>query len=472
MHKPLRTLVSAAVIGIMVSSAAQAAGFSLYTESNGYSTGNFGAGVAAEVADASTGWYNPAGLAFLHEQQLVLGAVGIFPTSSLSGNSTFVAPPAPNYVQTFTNLNGADNGLVPSFHYALPLGENTTFGLSVVAPYGLSTNWDPTSPVRYQATYTELITSTISPEIGSKLSENFSIGVGLDLQYSRVKFNRIVGLPTIYSILPPFNPMAVDSLSYNKGNSFGVGFHAGALAAFNDSHTRVGINYMSKMRHVFHGYSQLTGVLANNGFNIFDANLPIAGTFTSNNLTSNPIEFPDEITLSAYQDLNEKLAILGSAVYTGWSSLKTIQLNNVAAPSISNIGVTSLVNINASSHLNYSNVWRFALGANYKFNQKFMLRVGGGYDDTPTNDVDRDIRIPDASRWALSIGAHYNMLSNLGLDVGYTHLFPAKEPNINRTDALTSTSSYNVRASGEAHAELLGAQLTWTMDSVKKASTK
>lgn len=472
MHKPLRTLVSAAVIGVLANSAVNAAGFSLYTEGNGYSTGNFGAGVAAEVADASTGWYNPAGLAFLREQQLVIGAVGISPTSSLSGRSTLVSRGFPSYVQTFSGLDGGNDAVVPSFHYALPVGENTSVGLSIVSPFGLATNWDPTSPVRYQATYTELITTNISPELGTKLADNFSIGAGLDLQYSRVKFNRILGVPNLYSLLPPFNPMAVDSLSYNKGSSFGVGFHVGALLTFNDYHTRVGVNYLSRMRHVFHGYSQLTGVLANNNFNLFQPILPLPSTFTSNSLSSNPIEFPDELTLSAYQDVNDKLALLGSIVYTGWSSIKTIQLNNVAAPGVSNVGTVTSVLLNANSTLNYSDVWRFAVGANYKLNQKLMLRVGGGYDKTPTNDIDRDIRIPDASRWALAIGARYDVLNNLDLDIGYTHLFPAKEPTLNRTDALTQTSTYTVTANGNANAELLGAQLTWTIDKPKDAPAK
>lgn len=472
MRKPLKTVVSAAVLGVMAAGSVQAAGFSLYTEGNGYSTGNFGAGVAAEAADASTGWYNPAGLALIRDQQLVFGGVGVFPTSAISGTSTFrTTPPIPNYVQTFTDLDGGQNALVPSLHYALPLGENATFGLSFVSPYGLSTHWDTTSPVRYEATFTELLTFNVSPEIGGRLSEHFALGGGLDFQYARVKFNRILGAPNIFSLIPPFDPMTVDSLSYNKGDSFGMGFHAGVMGLFNNNHTRLGLNYQSVMRHVFHGYSRLTGVLANNNFNLFGP-LPASGTFVNNGLSSNPIELPDVVTLSAYHDLNEKLALLGSVVYTGWSSLKDIQLNNVAAPAISSLGNVQLVAVNSLSAQNYSDVWRFALGANYKVNPQWLLRVGGGYDKTPTNDIDRDIRLPDASRWALSVGAHYQMRQNVGLDFGYTHLFPADNPTVNRIDALGATSSYAINATGEAHAELLGAQLVWTMDNEKAASNK
>lgn len=475
MHKPLRTLVSAAVIGVLSTSAAYAGGFSLYTESSPAATGNFGAGIAAEGGDASIGWYNPAGLVLIQEQQAVFGGVGVFPKAKLSGVSTYRAPflpfNLPDYHETFSGLNGGENAFVPAFHYALPLGENATFGLSVVSPFGLATDWGIDSPVRYQATYTELITTNVSPEIGGKLTENFAVGAGLDLQYARVKFNRVLGLPTLFgNIIPPLNPMGADSLSYNKGNSFGVGFHAGVLAMSSDKHTRVGLNYQSKMKHTFHGYSRLSGPLANAG-SVF---LPLDPTTIrrSEELSSNNIELPDVVTLSGYHDVNDQLALLGSAVYTGWGVFKTIQLNNVQAPGTGPGGTITPIYANSTSSQNYKDAWRFALGANYRLNPLWMLRVGGGYDATPTNDIDRDVRLPDTDRWALSVGAHYQMKPDIGIDVGYTHLFSGSDPTVNKTDVLTPTSSYGVNANGRASADLVGIQAVWTMDHVMPAPTK
>ncbi|MDP3269966.1 MAG: outer membrane protein transport protein [Legionella sp.] len=471
MHKPLRSLVSAAVIGVLTTTAAHAGGFSLYTEGSAYATGNFAAGIAAEAADASTGWYNPAGLSLLHEKQAVFGGVGVFPKAELTGTSTFAAAPVP-YVQNFNGIDGGENAFVPSFHAALPVGANTTVGISMIAPFGLATDWGPQSSVRYQATFTELLTTNLSPEIGSRLSDNFAVGAGLDLQYARVKFNRMLGAPTIYgNVIPPFNAAGVDSLSYNKGNSVGVGYHVGAMGIFNDQHTRIGLNYQSHMRHKFNGYSRLTGPLANPASIFGPVTPPAVSISRSNDLTSNSVNLPDIVTLSGYHDVNEKLALLGSVVFTGWSSFKEIQLNNVAAPSIGLAGTTQ-VRVNSLSPQNYSDAWRAAIGANYRFNDAWMLRVGGGYDQTPTNDIDRDVRLPDADRWALSIGAHYQMRDTIGFDVGYTHLFGANDAIINRTDALSTTSSYNVNALGKARADLVGAQVVWTLDPPPVVATK
>jgi long-chain fatty acid transport protein len=193
----------------------------------------------------------------------------------------------------------------------------------------------------------------------------------------------------------------------------------------------------------------------------------------NNNLSSAPIELPDIVTLSAYHDLNETFALLGSVVYTGWSSFKVIQLNNVAAPGIAPMGgpipagTIIPVSVNSSSPQNYSDAWRAAVGANYHLNKEWMLRVGGGYDQSPTNDVNRDVRLPDADRWALSVGTHYQMRSNLGMDVGYTHLFGANDSIINRTDPLSASSSYSVNAVARASADLVGAQIVWSIDEPK-----
>lgn len=471
MHKPLRTLVSASVIGVLATSTVHAGAFSLYTESSAAAIGNYAAGIAAEAADASIGWYNPAGLVLIRNQQMVFGGVGVFPSAKLNGISTFTTRGLNPFQENFNGLNGAENGFVPSFHYALPLGENATFGLSMVAPFGLATSWDPLSPVRYEGTFTELITTNLSPELGGKLTENFSIGGGLDLQYARVKFNRMIGTPTIYQGTP-FPVTINDSQVYNKGQSFGVGFHAGVMGMFNDNHTRLGLNYQSKMRHHFHGYSILGGRLADPTLRL---NNPLAAninsTFRSNDLNSNVIDLPDVVTLSGYHDVNETVALLASVVYTNWGTLRTIELNNVAAPNTA-VNPVRQVKTNSISDQNYSDTWRVAVGANYHVNQQLMLRVGGGYDATPTNDIDRDVRLPDTDRWALSIGAHYQARPDIGLDVGYTHLFSANDPKLNRTDLIGTTSAFNVNAGGSSSAELVGAQLVWTMDPAVPVPTK
>ena len=476
--QPIRTMASAAVLAMIASQSVQAGGFSLYTESSAAAIGNFAAGSAAEAADASIGWYNPAGLVLLKKQQVLVGGVGVLPSTKLTGTSTYSTvnplgtPPILTYQQAFNGLQGAENALVPSLHYALPLGERAAFGLSIVSPFGLSTNYSSTSPVRYAATLSKLETITVSPELGGMLTDHLSIGAGLDLQYAQVKFNSMIGAPAylqFYSLAvdPSITPQTLDSQSYNRGNSFGVGFHVGAMFMFDENHSRIGLNYQSSVTHQFHGQSELEGGLADPTLNIFAPELANAGArFISDGLYSNNITLPEIVTLSAYKDINAKLALLGSVVYSGWSSFQSISLNNVAVgmPSSAGDGSFVLATTGSSTTEDYRDAWRFALGANYHVTQQWMMRIGGGYDQTPTVAAHRDVRLPDSDRWALSIGTHYQMRPNVGFDLGYTYLFAANDAQVNNTQAIGATSTYNVNAISKNHAQLVGLQAVWTID--------
>ena len=452
------------MIGICASNAVSAGSFSLYTESNGYSIGNFGAGVAAEAYDASTGWYNPAGLALIHKQQVIVAGVGVLPSSTLSGTTqytTFVTPTfSVSYPQSFNNLQGAENGYVPSVYYAKPLGSNATFGLSINAPFGLSSNWGQTSPLRYSATSSELQTIDISPELGGKISEHFALGAGIDLQYARVKFNSVLGAPALLAELSQ-NPMAWDSSSNNTGQSFGGGVHVGLMGMWNEDHTRVGLNYQSRVSHQFNGTSKLTGPLADPQTLFTDPNYN--AVYSSNSLQSNAIQLPDIVTLSGYHDLNEKWALLGSVVFTGWGTFKNIALDNVAGfdPAAFNNSLVDFV-----STENYRNAWRGALGANYHINDRWMLRFGGGYDQTPTVNAYRDARIPDADRWAISVGAHYQPHPRIVIDAGYTYLQAINGTGIDKTIALGDANEFTVVANGKAYVNVVGAQIRWMIDKV------
>ncbi len=483
MHKPVKKMVSLAVIAMMTHQASHAGGFSLYTESSAAAIGNYAAGIAAEGADASIGWYNPAGLVLIKDQQILLGGVGVFPSSKLTGTSTFSTsgfPPAAiqaaTYKQLFNDLQGANSALVPSLHYALPLGERAVFGLSILSPFGLSTDYPSDSPVRYAATLSKLETLNVSPEIGGKLTDHFSVGLGLDLQYAKVNFNSMIGAPTALQYYNLVNPdvslYALDSSSNNSGDSFGVGFHAGAMFMFDENHTRIGVNYQSAVSHQFNGTTQLTGKLADPTTAIGDPALGDPNArITSDALYSNNIDLPRIVTLSGYRDINARLALLGSVVYTGWSSFKTITLNNVVV-GVPTDADTTIVSMNPTTDEDYRNAWRFAVGANYHVTEQWMMRVGGGYDQTPTVNAHRDVRLPDSERWALSIGAHYQVMPSIGVDAGYTYLFGTNDAPINSTIPFGDTSTYNVNATSKSSAQLVGLQVVWKIDQVKAGITK
>lgn len=441
-------------------STAYAGGFSLYTEASTVAVGNFGAGVAAECADASIGWYNPAGMVLLGEQQAVFSGVGVFPRIAATGTSRFQTDDFDEpYVQSFRGLEGAVNAAVPAFHYVKPLGPRAAFGFNIISPFGLSTDWGDTSAVRYSGTYTQLLILNASPELAGFITDNWAWGAGLDFQWAKVTFDGVVGSPAALQFLESaggeVTPTTLDSTTNNHGTSFGIGYHTGVLGIFNDKHTRVGLNYQSSIAHQFTDGSLLTGRLADP--ELTDPN----ATFFSGFLSSNRVQFPDVLTLSGYQDLTKKWAMLSSVVYTGWSHFKTIQLNNVAAYSVesSEQSYEQVV-----SQEDYRNTWRFSLGTNYHMTDRWMMRFGCGFDQTPTVNEQRNIRLPDANRWAVAAGTHFQVRPDIGIDLAYSYIWAAQNAFIDKAQILGPTSVNIIQAVGNSHVNLVAAQVVWNID--------
>jgi len=49
----------------------------------------------------------------------------------------------------------------------------------------------------------------------------------------------------------------------------------------------------------------------------------------------------------------------------------------------------------------------FAGGIHVRVNQQWLVKGGVGYDQTPSNDTDRNVQLPDGNRFILSLGVHW-----------------------------------------------------------------
>jgi long-chain fatty acid transport protein len=449
---------------ISLSIQAQAGSFSLYTEGSVSAVQNFAAGIAAEGRDASVGWYNPAALVLLKKMEFVGGGIGVIPVARLSGTSRLYQYD-PNdetdpilygpYTESFHNLDGGREAIVPNFHFAMPFGDKIVYGASLVAPFGLSSNWPESSAVRYAGTYSNLRVIDFAPEAGALINDHFALGLGVDFQWANVNFDNVIGAPAVLPILLPGVPVTEwDTTVKNSGKSFGMGFHAGFLTKWNDDNTRFGFNYLYGVTQNFKGTSQVQGMFADGDFLNTDAYA------VSNNLRADPVKFPDIMTFSLFHKMTDKVDVMGSIVYSMWSSFKSITLYNIPVASIPD---NALVLQNATAIQNYRDTFRLAFGLNYKLTDKWELRGGTGWDQTPTNNTDRDIRLPDADKYALAVGAHWQPTDSWGFDIGYSYLWPLQTATVNKTQYLDSRNWVVINATGHAYAQLLALGLKWRM---------
>lgn len=438
---------------ITFSSESFGSGFQLF-EQNAVNMGDFSAGGAAIAQDASTSYYNPAGLTRIHHHQFMASVDGIVTNQRFTGTNTWTSPLLPGfaYQQTVDGLQGGKSSCIPAIAYASPLFCNRlAFGLSIGAPFGLETDYDPDSVLRYSATYSQLQTIDISPSIGLKLNRHLSIGAGFDPVYFNTTLNSVAGLPII-----PTNRTLFDTASKNEATGWGYGWHAGVLYEFTPA-TRVGLAYHSQISSNLSGKSRLIGPLAGTSL------LPPQFTEVETTATTADITLPPFTTLSAYHDINCQWAVDGSVVYTQWDRFnKNVVLHNVQGTIINPLtgGLTPQL-IDVTIPQNFHNTWRFALGAIYHPIPMLALRAGVGYDQTPTDDTDRSVRLPDGDRYAIAVGAHYQPFKQMGLDVGWTHLF-IRNAHVG-SSVVTGQQISTATGDYKSSADLFGAQVTFDM---------
>jgi len=104
--------------------------------------------------------------------------------------------------------------------------------------------------------------------------------------------------------------------------------------------------------------------------------------------------------------------VLAGLEYTNWSSFHQLLLlpDNGLNP-------TSL------TVLDWNNTWFGSLGAEYRVDNQWTLRLGTAYDEAAAPSATIEPRIPDANRYWVSGGAGYKWSSNLDVNVAVSHLF-------------------------------------------------
>jgi long-chain fatty acid transport protein len=86
----------------------------------------------------------------------------------------------------------------------------------------------------------------------------------------------------------------------------------------------------------------------------------------------------------------------------------------------------------------YNDTTFTSIGTEYKLSDTLTLRGGVAYDQSPTSNEHRDVRVPDVTRKWLSVGLGWTPSERTEFNFGYTHLF-TDEPSINLVSATGST---------------------------------
>jgi long-chain fatty acid transport protein len=434
MNNILRNSFSKTLLAVALASAttiSQAGSFGLI-EQSASGQGVAYAGASAIAEDASTIYFNPAGMTKLSGQQIVVaGHVIAAEAKYTDGGSIGVTGP---------NSTTDEVGFVPNFYYSAELDNDIFVGVGVGVPFGLATKYDDGWIGRYHALKSEITTVNINPSIAWKATDKVSVGFGLSIQYMELELTNNINSNAICG--GTCGPGTTDSHVKLDGDSTELGWNTGLLIDIDDK-SRLGIAYRSGIKHQVSGNADYT-LDANLAAALPSFPIPPQYIFLTDTTLDAAAELPETFSLSFVSDMNKQWTALVDWTWTGWSSLDTVTIVQANNPP----------GTEPTLDFAYKNTNRYSVGVHYKPDAKWIFRGGLAYDETPIRSPeDMSARIPGNDRTWLSFGLGYAPSSSWSLDFGYSHLF-ISDPEINSM----SNTGETLKGSYEADVNILSAQ--------------
>lgn len=441
------------------SSSAFASGFALL-EQSASRLGSAFAGTAAAADDASTVFFNPAGLAKLDETEFVVVASGISISSEFNNSGSQAA-----FAQTLGNEGGdaGDWNAVPAVYVALPLNEKFALGFGVNAPFGLKTEYDNGWMGRFQALNSEVKTYNFNPSLSWRANDQLSFGIGANYQRIQAELTNSLNYTAVVAqalqarvaagTLPASQVpvllgqnQGLEGTTAVRGDDASWGFNVGMLYEFSPD-TRFGLSYRSSVDYTLEGNARFAPPTA---LNPVGAAIIAGASAAGGPLASGPVrldlELPDSATASIYHRIG-KVELLADVAWTGWSSIQDLRI------------VRDNGTVLSVTPERWEDTWRYAVGATYQLGEAWKLRAGLAFDETNVPNSTRTARLPDADRAWIALGAQWNPGGSFVVDVGYAHLFVDDAP-LNQNDGSTTARGL-LLGEQQSSIDIVSAQLSY-----------
>jgi len=356
---------------LLAAGTAQAGGFALYEWSNrGLAMGTTG---YAQGVDASVVATNPALMTELEGKHGLAGVTLISPQSTVVVNGD-------------KNKTKANIFAVPHAYYIQQMESNDKvwLGVGMFTRYGLGTEYDENWIGKASLQYVDLESTSLNPNIAFKVTDDFSIAVGVEVLRGSIKLQKKVGA----------NIISANTVGYAVGGNVAMHYD------INDEWS-AGFTWRAPMEMSTTGSGQYPGASTKSDQQI-KATLP--GSYTLG---------------VAYQPLDD-LTFEFDVVHTRWDSVDAMQYDGV---------------INAKDELHYKNTWRFQIGAEYWLVDWMALRAGYVYDQTPTRAGEASFMLPANDRRLFSGGLGFKW-DKWTTDVSFMYITTKTRNNLSMTDPV------------------------------------
>ena len=380
------------------------------------------AGAAARAQGPSTIASNPAGMSYLPGTQITGGLQVLY------GNLKFNRDDDTNVPGTGS---GASLDPMPgaSFFVSHELDDHWSVGFGQYGDFGLAVNYENDWSGRYFAQNSSLLGLSMVPSVAYRFNEQWSVGVGVRAMYGMLQAQTAIDRSPF-----GFTDRSDGQYKY-KDNDWGFGANVGVIYAPQPG-TRIGLTYTSKVDLEFEDGLDIKG----------DGPLlrRLDGAKTELDMT-----VPQTLTLSLFQQLDPRWALLASVNWQDWSEFGEIaaQIDTSAADARS-----------TTVDANFKDTWHLSLGAQYQATPQLLWNVGMAYDSSAVSDGGRSVTIPMAESWRLATGATYALNKDTDVNVSWAMIWMG-DMSVDQTKSLTGS-----RISGQfdnAWIQTVTGNMTW-----------
>ena len=350
----LKTLILFISLIIICPPIVSAAGFAIYTQ-GARELGLLNAVVAHSEGPASN-FFNPALLTELPGTQLEIGTTLIFPdrefTSSEIGETT---------------EEDSDIFFPSTIYLSHKFNERFSGGIGFFSSNGLGTDWPNDWEGRYIATFSEMISFSVNPNLAWKISDNLSVAGGVDLLWSEATLKRKINLM----------PLGLsDGNQKFEGDGTAWGFNLGFFYSITDR-ASLGVAYRSRMD------LELDGDVT---FNVPPGTPPI---FTNTDGDVD-VDLPAQIVFGISYLITDKLLVEFDARLEEWSRFENLEFQFDQVPVAG--GDTTLI-----EEKNWDDTWTYMIGVKYNYSPNLEFAIGylHGNNPAPNETLERTLPVTD-----------------------------------------------------------------------------
>jgi long-chain fatty acid transport protein len=220
-----------------------------------------------------------------------------------------------------------------------------------------------------------------------------------------------------------------------RDGTWGYGANVGVIFA-PQTGTRIGLTYTSQVDLDFEDRLDVKG----------DGRLLER---INNTQTDLDVKVPQTVTLSLFQQMDPKLALLASVNWQDWSEFGEIGVQ---------VDTTAFGAQSTTVDAHFKDTWHLSLGAQYQATEQWLWNVGVAYDSSAVSDSNRSVILPMNESWRLGTGATYALDKDTDVNVSWALIWLGDMP-----DQQTKTVSGN-QISGQfdsAWIQALTGNMTW-----------